>query len=244
MKARWYEPELGRFLSPDPVQYQPGNPTSFNRYAYANNSPYSFTDPDGEMAQYAASAACGPAAIACAIGISLVSYVIYDSVKGLSNSNTEQSNENNAGSSYLNNKALSGADTQGTPPGGGDDPNNGKFNNTKPWDYKQGVARHELVNKNGTYYVNHGGNLTRAKGNYDFVSINGRTYVGTPHAGHANIARGRPVDYAGQLHFGRGSTTRGILKSWNNQSGHYLPTAARAHQAGFSLQRFTTNVLF
>jgi len=50
MKARWYEPELGRFLSPDPVFYQPGNPTSFNRYAYANNSPYSNVDPDGRQA--------------------------------------------------------------------------------------------------------------------------------------------------------------------------------------------------
>lgn len=133
-------------------------------------------------------------------------------------------------------------------PGGGgfdpEDPNNEKFKNTNPWDYKEGVARHELINKNGIYYVSRGGNLTRAKGNYDFVTINGRTYVGKPHAGHANIARGRPVHYAGQLHFGRGTTTRGVLKSWNNQSGHYLPTAARANQAGFSLQRFTTDVLF
>ena len=45
--ARWYEPELGRFLSVDPLQFQDENPFSFNRYAYANGNPYRFIDPDG-----------------------------------------------------------------------------------------------------------------------------------------------------------------------------------------------------
>ena len=45
--ARWYEPELGRFLSADPVQFRDDNIFSFNRYAYANNNPYRFVDPDG-----------------------------------------------------------------------------------------------------------------------------------------------------------------------------------------------------
>jgi RHS repeat-associated protein len=45
--ARWYEPEVGRFLSVDPVQFREDNIFSFNRYAYANNNPYKYTDPDG-----------------------------------------------------------------------------------------------------------------------------------------------------------------------------------------------------
>ena len=45
--ARWYEPELGRFLSVDPVQFRDENPFSFNRYAYANGNPYKYVDPDG-----------------------------------------------------------------------------------------------------------------------------------------------------------------------------------------------------
>ncbi len=45
--ARWYDPSLGRFLSPDPVPFQETNPHSFNRYAYANNNPYRYIDPDG-----------------------------------------------------------------------------------------------------------------------------------------------------------------------------------------------------
>lgn len=45
--ARWYEPELGRFLSVDPVQFRDDNPFSFNRYTYANGNPYRYIDPDG-----------------------------------------------------------------------------------------------------------------------------------------------------------------------------------------------------
>lgn len=36
-----------RWLSVDPVQAQPNSPITFNRYHYAANNPYKFTDPDG-----------------------------------------------------------------------------------------------------------------------------------------------------------------------------------------------------
>ncbi|MGQ0594379.1 MAG: RHS repeat domain-containing protein [Gammaproteobacteria bacterium] len=45
--ARWYDPRIGRFLAIDPVGFDPENPQSFNRYAYANNNPYKYVDPDG-----------------------------------------------------------------------------------------------------------------------------------------------------------------------------------------------------
>lgn len=49
--ARWYDPYAGRFLAIDPVDWVEDNPVhSFNRYAYANNNPYKFVDPDGEAA--------------------------------------------------------------------------------------------------------------------------------------------------------------------------------------------------
>ena len=47
--ARWYNPTLGRFTGIDPVKYQEDNIHSFNRYAYANNNPYKFVDPDGRL---------------------------------------------------------------------------------------------------------------------------------------------------------------------------------------------------
>ncbi len=48
MGSRYYDPRLGRFLSIDPVEPDENNLHSLNRYAYANNNPYKFTDPDGQ----------------------------------------------------------------------------------------------------------------------------------------------------------------------------------------------------
>jgi RHS repeat-associated protein len=45
--ARYYDPAVGRFMGVDPKSFTEGNPHSFNRYAYANNNPYSYIDPDG-----------------------------------------------------------------------------------------------------------------------------------------------------------------------------------------------------
>ncbi|MGK5545584.1 RHS repeat-associated core domain-containing protein [Streptomyces sp. URMC 127] len=46
--AREYDPGTGRFLSVDPLM-DLGDPQSLNGYAYANNSPVTFADPDGKM---------------------------------------------------------------------------------------------------------------------------------------------------------------------------------------------------
>jgi RHS repeat-associated protein len=47
MQARFYDPQVGRFLSADPVEFEGGDPFNVNRYAYANNNPYAYTDPSG-----------------------------------------------------------------------------------------------------------------------------------------------------------------------------------------------------
>lgn len=48
MQQRYYDPMCGCFLSVDPVTaYSNGDMRFFNRYAYAFNNPYRFTDPDG-----------------------------------------------------------------------------------------------------------------------------------------------------------------------------------------------------
>ena len=46
--GRWYNPVMGRFYSADPQRFKDSNPLSFNRYAYANNNPYRFVDPNGQ----------------------------------------------------------------------------------------------------------------------------------------------------------------------------------------------------
>jgi RHS repeat-associated protein len=48
-KARFYDPEIGRFLSHDPFEGDVGNPPSLHRYLYAFANPTSFVDPTGEL---------------------------------------------------------------------------------------------------------------------------------------------------------------------------------------------------
>jgi RHS repeat-associated protein len=47
MKARFYDPTVGRFLQPDSIVPDYGNPQSLNRYSYVLNNPLKYTDPTG-----------------------------------------------------------------------------------------------------------------------------------------------------------------------------------------------------
>ena len=47
MNGRVYDPDLGRFVSPDPFVQFPDNLQSYNRYAYVLNNPLRYTDPSG-----------------------------------------------------------------------------------------------------------------------------------------------------------------------------------------------------
>jgi len=45
--ARYYDPELARFISPDPIVPSAGDPQSHNRYSYVRNNPVKYIDPTG-----------------------------------------------------------------------------------------------------------------------------------------------------------------------------------------------------
>ncbi len=47
MNGRIYDPNLGRFLSADPLIQSPYNSQSYNRYSYVMNNPLSLVDPSG-----------------------------------------------------------------------------------------------------------------------------------------------------------------------------------------------------
>ncbi len=68
MQQRYYDPGIGRFLSVDPVTANSVNGSNFNRYWYANNNPYRFTDPDGRQSvgEMIDSGAQGCGAVSCA----------------------------------------------------------------------------------------------------------------------------------------------------------------------------------
>jgi RHS repeat-associated protein len=49
MHARYYSPNLGRFMSVDPIGGTVGSSQSWNRYSYVNNNPLGLVDPNGEI---------------------------------------------------------------------------------------------------------------------------------------------------------------------------------------------------
>lgn len=55
MQQRYYDPQLGMFLSVDPVAaLDSSDSRHFNRYTYAYNNPYTFKDPDGRFGVFGA----------------------------------------------------------------------------------------------------------------------------------------------------------------------------------------------
>ncbi|HIC88845.1 MAG TPA: RHS repeat-associated core domain-containing protein [Anaerolineae bacterium] len=51
--ARWYDPYIGRFISPEPIVPNPGNPQDLNRYTYARNNPLRYRAPSGHWVETA-----------------------------------------------------------------------------------------------------------------------------------------------------------------------------------------------
>jgi len=47
--ARYYDPEIGRFIQADTIVARPGDPQDLNRYSYARNNPLVYTDPSGHF---------------------------------------------------------------------------------------------------------------------------------------------------------------------------------------------------
>jgi len=65
--ARWYDPALGHFLSPDTLVPEAGNALDYHRYAYTRFNPLKYTDPTGHCVFGLDTVVCAVAA-AAAIG--------------------------------------------------------------------------------------------------------------------------------------------------------------------------------
>ena len=50
--ARYYDPIVGRFVSPDTIVPNPGNGQDLNRYSYVRNNPIRWDDPTGNCVSY------------------------------------------------------------------------------------------------------------------------------------------------------------------------------------------------
>jgi len=54
LQTRWYDPTIGRFISPDSYEYlDPETIGGLNLYAYCLNNPIMYTDPSGNMPEWA-----------------------------------------------------------------------------------------------------------------------------------------------------------------------------------------------
>ena len=74
MRARYYSPDMRRFINTDIIHGKISDSTSLNRYAYVNGNPVSFTDPFGlaKWWQNALKIAAGVAVIATLAVVSVV----------------------------------------------------------------------------------------------------------------------------------------------------------------------------
>jgi len=61
LRARYYDPEVGRFISRDSFPGFDTDTQSLNRYVYVNNNPALLTDPSGEIANFIIGGAIGAA---------------------------------------------------------------------------------------------------------------------------------------------------------------------------------------
>ncbi|MGQ0687222.1 MAG: RHS repeat-associated core domain-containing protein [Limnobacter sp.] len=71
MNGRIYDASLGRFMSADPFIAQPANLQNYNRYAYVNNNPLSYTDPSGYFLKKLFKSSLFRAIVGIAVGISV-----------------------------------------------------------------------------------------------------------------------------------------------------------------------------
>jgi RHS repeat-associated protein len=119
------------------------------------------------------------------------------------------------------------------------------FDNLYPEEGFRNVPRSLLEQRDGKWVeVTPSGEVRSATGRYNYVVQDGTMYgsrirmeVGQQQAGHADLARGSEVDFAGEVTFS-GRTNRGQVRNWNNASGHYTPDPTAAPQAGLPMEQF------
>jgi len=74
--ARFYDPQLGRFSSPDSIIPQSQGVQAYDRYAYTNNNPVRYNDPTGHW--IGPGLVLGAAAVGCLIAGAVLAYDIFN----------------------------------------------------------------------------------------------------------------------------------------------------------------------
>ncbi len=111
-----------------------------------------------------------------------------------------------------------------------------------PWDLPAAYTPAELIFRDSKWKTIKNGREWPASGRYIFVRLNSRFYVckailRAGDIGHLELSQGQPVEYAGEIGFA-GRRKRGLLRFWNNASGHYRPSAGAAGEAKLPMELF------
>jgi RHS repeat-associated protein len=217
--ARYTMPGLtDRFTSVDPVHFQESSVHSFNRYAYGNNNPYRFVDPDGNapvwapmMIYFGGGAAAGAGGAA---GISIASqYLMKGSVQWGGHGGVFDAMSEGAQIGLFLGPAAGGAAGATRAAASRNSPQT--FKNIDP---KSDIGNARAFAASDVQKSAYNGTL-----NY-VVTESGALAIGR--GGHTALANGGNVLAAGEAKF-----VNGGLRSINNASGHYRPSGASAQNA-------------
>ncbi len=77
MKARFYDPDVGRFLNQDTYLGESGTPPSLHRYLYAYSNPNYYTDPSGHCVEPVTGTACATVALYTAGAAALTATTVW-----------------------------------------------------------------------------------------------------------------------------------------------------------------------
>lgn len=100
-----------------------------------------------------------------------------------------------------------------------------------PWDF---VDRCALEFINGRWRTKTPSDCVRAaRGRHVFVVQDGELFLNrvkwlnwrTDPLGHIDLARGEPIEFGGEIMFGGSYSGRGVLRWWNDATGHYHDTS-------------------
>jgi hypothetical protein len=111
-----------------------------------------------------------------------------------------------------------------------------------------------VQDSNGRYWLEgSSGQRITPSGQYNFVTMpDGTIRVTRPNttvlengevaSTHLGLSNGNSVNYAGSITFAnRNSATRGSIRDWSNDSGHYQPAASDAGNAGLPTDLFNSS---
>lgn len=83
LRARYYDPETGRFISRDSFEGFQDDPQSLHKYTYAHNDPVNLTDPSGNVALSEYAALLGRVASVVGIALSVRDFVLEPTLANL-----------------------------------------------------------------------------------------------------------------------------------------------------------------